>query len=83
MSLPTEEFPVLQQLGTIQQISSPISTRKDSLINQGWQREQYIGIAVLLASLIVLVGFFSRRFEYALLFAFALSVILIIFFLTV
>lgn len=55
----------------------------DSLIAKGWQKEQYIGIAILLVGLITIIGFFSRRFEYALIFALTLSVILIVFFLTV
>ena len=55
----------------------------DSLIAKGWQKEQYIGIAILLVGLITIIGFFSRRFEYALIFALTLSVILIVVFLTV
>ncbi|MBK1987866.1 hypothetical protein A0J48_009995 [Sphaerospermopsis aphanizomenoides BCCUSP55] len=55
----------------------------DSLIAKSWQKEQYIGIAILLVSLIAIIGFFSRRFEYALIFALTLSIILIVFFITV
>ncbi len=84
MALPTEEFAVPKRTpGTIQEIPSPGITPKDSLIAKGWQHEQYIGISILLLGLVAIVGFFSRRFEYALLFAFVLSIILIVFFMTV
>ncbi|MBD2346706.1 hypothetical protein H6G18_21540 [Anabaena subtropica FACHB-260] len=59
------------------------TTLQDPLIAKGWQREQYIGITILFVALIAVVGFFSRRFEYALIFAFALSLVLIVFLLTV
>lgn len=58
-------------------------TSQDPLIAKGWQREQYIGMSILLITLIAAVGFFSRRLEYALIFAFALSLVLIVFLLTV
>lgn len=83
MPLPTEEFPNSQRPSTIQETPSPATTRKDPLITKGLQREQYIGIAALGISLILLVGFFSRRVEYALIFAIVLSIIIIVFFLTV
>jgi hypothetical protein len=58
------------------------------LIAHGLQKEQYVGIIGLAIpsvssanALIAAVGFFSRRFEYALMFAIALSAILIAFFL--
>ncbi|WP_414574626.1 hypothetical protein [Anabaena sp. CCY 9402-a] len=66
---------------TIQENSTP--GNNDSLIAKGWQREQYIGIAILFISLIAAIGFFSRRFEYALLFALALSIALMILLLNV
>jgi len=84
MALPTEEFAVPKRSpGTIQEIPSPGTIPKDSLIAKGWQREQYIGISILLLGLVAIVGFFSRKLEYALLFAFVLSIILIVFFMTV
>jgi hypothetical protein len=53
MTLPTEEFPLPKRLpSTIQEIPSPDATPKDELIAKGWQREQYIGIAILFISLI-------------------------------
>lgn len=55
----------------------------DSLIAKNLQKEQYIGIAILLVGLITIIGFFSRRFEYALIFALTISMILIVFFITV
>ncbi|MBD2386873.1 hypothetical protein [Cylindrospermum sp. FACHB-282] len=86
MSLPTEEFPLPKRSPTpkaIQEIPANGAVTKDSLIAKGLQKEQYFGIALLFAGLIAVVGFFSRRFEYALVFAIALSIILIVFFLTV
>jgi hypothetical protein len=55
----------------------------DTLIAKGLQKEQYLGITLLLLGIVAVVGFFSRRFEYALIFAGVLSLILIIFFITV
>ncbi len=68
---------------TIQENSTPGNNPQDSLIATGWQREQYIGIAILFISLIAAIGFFSRRFEYALLFALALSIALMVLLLNV
>ncbi len=56
---------------------------QDPLIARGLQKEQYVGIVGLAIALVAAVGFFSRRFEYALVFALALSAILIAFFLFV
>jgi hypothetical protein len=73
-----------QYLGTeLKNIEKTPSQPHDSLIARFWQKEQYVGIAILLFGLIAIIGFFSRRFEYALIFALTLSVILIVFFLTV
>ncbi|HYW19724.1 MAG TPA: hypothetical protein VE956_10500 [Nodularia sp. (in: cyanobacteria)] len=69
--------------GTIQEIPSADPIQQDSLIAKGWQREQYIGIGILAIALIAAVGYFSRRFAYALMFAFTLSIILIVFLLTI
>ncbi|KZL48948.1 hypothetical protein A2T98_15240 [Nodularia spumigena CENA596] len=66
----------------IQEIPSSDQMQEDSLIAKGWEREQYIGIAILFISLIAAVGYLSRRLEYALLFAFTLSMILIVFLVT-
>ncbi|AFZ26221.1 hypothetical protein Cylst_4116 [Cylindrospermum stagnale PCC 7417] len=85
MSLPTEEFPLPKRSPTprtIQEVPANGAVSNDSLIAKGWQREQYVGIAILFAGLIAVIGFFSRRFEYALVFAISLSIILIVFFLT-
>ncbi len=68
---------------TIQEIPSSEPMQQDSLIAKGWEREQYIGIGILAIVLIAAVGYFSRRFAYALLFAFTLSIILIVFFITI
>ncbi|WP_414551722.1 hypothetical protein [Anabaena sp. CCY 0017] len=68
---------------TIEEIPATEPAQQDSLIAKGWQREQYIGIAILFISLIAAVGYLSRRLEYALLFAFTLSMILIVFLLMI
>ncbi|MBW4646421.1 MAG: hypothetical protein KME23_26095 [Goleter apudmare HA4340-LM2] len=68
---------------TIPEKNPTNSIPKDPLIARGLQREQYIGITTLLLGLILVVGFLSRRFEYALLFALSLSMVLIVFLLMV
>lgn len=83
MAFITKPYLLKQTSIIVQQVPTPNTTPKDPLISKGWQREQYIGISILFISLIAAIGFLSRRFEYALIFAFALSVALIIFFLTV
>lgn len=56
-------------------------TNQDKLIAHGLQKEQYIGIFGLAIALIAAVSLLSRRVEYAIIFAFFLSAILIAFFL--
>jgi hypothetical protein len=51
-------------------------------MDRGLQDWQYIGIVAFAVGAIAIVGFLSRRIEYALLFALTLSVVLIVFFLT-
>ncbi|MBD2676575.1 MULTISPECIES: hypothetical protein [Nostoc] len=65
------------------QETPPPSTNKDPLIARNLQKEQYIGIIGLAIALIAAVGFFSRRVEYAIVFAIILSAVLIAFFLFV
>lgn len=67
---------------TVQQVADPSENSQDSLIAKGWEREQYVGIAILFISLIAVIGYFSRRLEYALLFALTLSIILVVFLMT-
>ncbi|MBD2294494.1 hypothetical protein H6G06_13660 [Anabaena sphaerica FACHB-251] len=67
---------------TIQETPIP-NKNQDPLIAHGLQKEQYVGIVGLLIALVAAVGFFSRRFEYAILFALVLSAIIIAFFLFV
>jgi hypothetical protein len=52
---------------------------QDPLIARNLQKEQYIGIIGLAIALVTAVGFFSRRFEDAIVFALVLSAILIAF----
>ncbi|WP_413172351.1 hypothetical protein [Anabaena azotica] len=54
---------------------------QDPLIARNLQKEQYVGIIGLAITLVAAVGFFSRRVEYAIVFALFLSAILIAFFL--
>jgi hypothetical protein len=83
MPLPTQELQPKNKYGDTIQETPPPSTQNDPLIAKGLQKEQYIGILGLAIALIAVIGFFSRRVEYAILFAITLSVILIVFFLTV
>ncbi|MEH2236838.1 hypothetical protein [Nostoc sp.] len=79
MNLFLQEIPASERAPkTVQETPAP---GKDPLIAHGLQKEQYIGIVGLAIALIAAVGFFSRRVEYAIGFAFFLSVILIAFFL--
>ncbi|WP_371717172.1 hypothetical protein [Anabaena sp. UHCC 0204] len=50
----------------------------DSLIAHGLEKEQYIGMIILVIAVISAVGFFSRRVEYAILVSLFLSAFLII-----
>jgi hypothetical protein len=77
MKLFTQELPSPRAV----QETTPPGVTKDPLIARGLQKEQYAGIIGLAIALIAAVGFFSRRFEYALMFAIALSAILIAVFL--
>ncbi|WGV23176.1 hypothetical protein [Halotia branconii] len=84
MSLPTSKFLVSQRSpDTIEEIPASKETPPDPLIAKRLQRGQYVGVVILAVGLIAAVGYLSRRFEYALLFAFALSIVLIVFFLTI
>ncbi|WP_445633451.1 DUF3285 domain-containing protein [Nostoc sp. DSM 114161] len=62
---------------------TPPPATKDPLIARNLQKEQYVGIIGLAIALIAAVGFFSRRVEYAIIFAVILSAILIAFLLFV
>jgi hypothetical protein len=71
-SLPSEKnTPSTRTL--IQHPQSP-----DPLIAKSLQREQYIGITILLIGSVAAIGFFSRRFEEALIFGIFLSLVLIV-----
>ncbi|MBD2494929.1 hypothetical protein [Nostoc sp. FACHB-280] len=59
----------------------PPGTNQDPLIAKNLQKGQYVGIIGLAIALVAAVGFFSRRVEYAIMFAIALSAVLIAFFL--
>ncbi|MDZ8082627.1 MAG: hypothetical protein RMX35_26630 [Nostoc sp. DcaGUA01] len=79
MKLLAQELPSPK---AIQEAPAP-GTNKDPLIARNLQKEQYVGIIGLAIALIAAVGFFSRRVEYAIVFAIVLSAILIAFFLFV
>ncbi|GAA6619504.1 hypothetical protein [Scytonema sp. NUACC26] len=80
MNLLAQELPASENPKTIREVP-PDTSQKDPLIAGGLQKAQYIGIIGLAIALVVAVGFFSRRVEYAIVFAFVLSAILIAFFL--
>ncbi|MBD2451028.1 hypothetical protein H6G76_28650 [Nostoc sp. FACHB-152] len=75
MKLLAQELPSPK---TIQETLPP-GTNKDPLIAHGLQKGQYIGIFGLAIAIIAAVGFFSRRVEYAIIFAIALSGLIITF----
>ncbi|MFN6474247.1 MAG: hypothetical protein RMY36_031835 [Nostoc sp. SerVER01] len=79
MKLLAQELPSPR---AIQEAPAP-GINKDPLIARNLQKEQYVGIIGLAIALIAAVGFFSRRVEYAIVFAIVLSAILIAFFLFV
>ena len=79
MKLLAQELPSPR---AIQETPVP-GNNQDPLIAQRLQKEQYIGIIGLAIALVAAVGFFSRRVEYAIMFAIFLSAILITFFLLV
>jgi len=83
MALPNKESPTLQRSpNTIRGTLSQTTPQQDPLIAKDLQKGQYIGIFTVAIALILAVGFFSRKVEYALFFATALSIVLIVFFLT-
>ncbi len=61
-------------------LSSPSNVQADPLIDHGGQFTVYVGTALLVLGVAAAVGFFSRRVEYALLTALALSLCLVVFF---
>ncbi len=75
MNLLARELPLSK---SIQETPIP-SKNQDPLIAQNLQKEQYVGIIGLAIALVTAVGFFSRRFEEAIVFALMLSAILIAF----
>ncbi|MEH1874621.1 hypothetical protein [Nostoc sp.] len=79
MKLLAQELPSPK---AIQETPAP-GSNQDPLIARGLQKEQYIGIIGLAIALVAAVGFFSRRVEYAIMFAIFLSALLIGFFLLV
>lgn len=90
MTSPREKLPAPRRVisatsenPSIKENASPATTQPDPMIAKGLQREQYIGIFGVAVGLILIIGYFSRRIEYALIFAFFLSLIIIVFFLTV
>ncbi|MBD2410184.1 hypothetical protein FACHB389_16275 [Nostoc calcicola FACHB-389] len=79
MKLLAQELPSQK---AIQETPAP-GINKDPLIARNLQKEQYAGIIGLAIALVAAVGFFSRRVEYAIVFAIILSAILIALFLFV
>jgi hypothetical protein len=79
MNLLAQELPLPKSIQ-----ATPIPGKnQDPLIAHNLQKEQYVGIIGLAIALVTAVGFFSRRFEYAIVFALMLSAIVIAFFLLV
>ncbi|TRU47860.1 MAG: hypothetical protein EWV91_10230 [Microcystis aeruginosa Ma_QC_Ca_00000000_S207] len=65
---------------TILQTPTPTPTLNNNLVNSGTQYLVYIGVFLLAISLVIVIGIFSKKIEYALIFAATLTVILIAFF---
>ncbi|MCA2640567.1 MULTISPECIES: hypothetical protein [unclassified Microcystis] len=65
---------------TILQTPTPTPTLNNNLVNSGTQDLVYIGVFLLAISLVIVIGIFSKKIEYALIFAATLTVILIAFF---
>jgi dipeptide/tripeptide permease len=65
---------------TILQTPTPTPTLNNNLVNSGSQNLVYIGVFLLAISLVIVIGIFSKKIEYALIFAATLTVILIAFF---
>ncbi len=83
MALLNQEFLASEQsVGTTEENPSIGTTQKDPLIAQGLQNWQYIGIIALAISAFAVIRVFGPKAEHALLFALALSLVLIIFFFT-
>lgn len=61
-------------------LASPPISHNDPSIDHGGQVIVYIGVTLFVLSVVALVGFFSRRVEYALFTALALSLGLVAFF---
>jgi len=66
-----------------QQTHISIKHTGDPLVARSWQRVQYVGITMMLLSVIAVIGFFSHKVEYALIFALILSSVLIFLILTI
>jgi hypothetical protein len=65
---------------TILQTPTPTPTLNNNLVNSGTQDLVYIGVFLLAISLVIVIGIFSKKIEYALIFAATLTVILVAFF---
>lgn len=83
MNLQTQELLAASAIvGAIQENPPLDPTRKDPMIAWNLEIWQYVGLIALSLAAIALVGFFSRKAEYAIMTAATLSLILIVFFLT-
>jgi len=81
MKLLAQELPAPNNSpSTIEEAPAP---GKDPLIARGLQTEQYLGIIALAIALVAVVGFVSRRVEYAIVFALIVSAVLIALFLVI
>ncbi len=59
--------------------SHPPNVQSDPLIDHGGQLTVYIGTALIILGIVAIVGFFSRRVEYAIFAALALSLCVVAF----
>lgn len=59
---------------------SSITDQDNPLIAHSLQKQQYIGIIVIILALITIVGLLNRKFEYAIIFSILLSVVMVAWF---
>lgn len=75
MKTQTQEIPE-PKVGALQE-NPGVDPEKDPLIAQGEENIAYLGILLLAIAIATVVGLLSRRLDYAILFSFIFSVVII------
>lgn len=76
MTTQTQELPK-PKVGALQENPVVDQPEKDPLIAQGEENIAYLGILLLAIGIAAVVGLLSRRLDYAILFSFIFSVVII------